>query len=197
MKSLHVPVSMGAIQVGIFNTLNRTHRIVDGGPNIVTYEGIDLLGKLLAGQDININTMYMEFTNNPPAPTVTPDPADGRSYYAALDSGLTDLDYIRVPLISDPTLEATDDDKFSTNRVNFFAMSTGSTAGRGGHVFSNGAGSQIYGVALVAAPDINDASQDIVFSRSYNFLAKDKQVNEEISISWSHIFGENIASSSL
>lgn len=199
MKSLHVPVSRGVIQVGLFDTLNRTHRIVDGGPNIVTYEGIDLLGKLLAGQDYTINTMYMEFTNSLTVPTVTPDPADGRSYYAALDVGSSDLDYIRVPLTADPVLESTDATKFSTNRVNFFAMSTGATAGRGGHVFSNAATppSKIYGVALVCAPDANDASQDIVFSRSYNFTAKTKQANEEISIGWSHIFGEDIASSSL
>ena len=196
MKTLHIPVSKGVIQVGLFDTLSRINTIIDGGPNMVTYAGIDLLGKLLAGQDYTINTMYMEFTNEASAPVVTPDPADGRNYYAALEAPGNTSDYIRVALIADPTLEATDAN-FTTNRVNFFAMSTGSTAGRGGHVFSNAAPSKIYGVALVAAPDADDASQDIVFSRSYNFTAKDKQVNEEISIGWSHIFGEDIASSSL
>jgi len=167
---------------------------------MIIYDGIDLLGKLLAGEDYEINTMYMEFRNGGlPAPVVTPDPSEGRSYYAALDTGLSDRDYIRVPLTADPTLESSDPTKFSTNRVQFVALSGGYTIGRGGHAFSAAAQSVVYGVALVAAPDPDDPTQDIVFSRSYapaDFTAKLKLVNEEISIVWPHTFGESMLSSS-
>ena len=197
--SLHVPLSKGAIQVGTFNTLTGRSRVTDGGPNIIVNEGVDLLAAILAGQTYEINTMYMEFTNTGTAPVVTPDPADGRSYYAAMEPGAGAADYIRVSLTANPTRESTDPAKFTGNKINFFAMSTGATAGRGGHEFSSSASpvaTKVYGVALVAAPDPDDASQDIVFSRSYNFKAKTKYVNEEISIAWGHVFGEELTSSS-
>ena len=167
---------------------------------MIIYNGIDLLGRLLAGQAIEINCMYLEFKNGGlPYPVVTPDPSEGRSYYAALDTGLSDRDYIRVPLTADPTVESSDVTKFLTNRVQFIALSAGYSAGRGGHPFTAAAQSVIYGVALVAAPDLDDASQDIVFSRSYapsDFTAKVKLVNEEISIVWPHTFGDAMLSSS-
>ena len=191
MRDVILP-SMGTFRIGIVNSKGVT-RVEELGHNIVTYSGIDLLGKLLAAQDYAVNTMYMEFTNGV-VPSITPDPADGRSYYAALDSGLSASDYLRIPLGASATLSSTDALKFETNKATFFAMSTGSTAGMGGHLF--GTSSKVYGVALVAAPDPSDASQDIVFSRSYDFTAKDKQVDEEISIIWSHVFGEEMLSSS-
>lgn len=196
VRDLNIALSKGYIRVGIVNTLSGEMRDVDGGPNIIVYEGVDLLAAILAGQSYSINTMYMEFQNGGIAPVVTPDPADGRSYYAAMESGVGAADYIRLPLTANPTRESTDASKFSGNRINYFAMSTGATAGRGGHTFSDTAGSIVYGVALVAAPDVDDASQDIVFSRSYNFSPKTKQANEEVSIAWGHVFGEELTSSS-
>ena len=184
--------SIGTFKIGCL-ARNGQLSAMEVGHNIVTYEGIDLLGKLLAARDYAINTMYMEFTNGV-VPSITPDPAVGRAYYAALDSGLSASDYLRIPLGNEASLSSTDDTKFDTNKVTFFGMSTGQTAGRGGHVF--GTGSEVYGVALVAAPAANDASQDIVFSRSYDFTEKQKQVDEEISIIWSHVFGEEMLSSS-
>jgi hypothetical protein len=185
--------SRGSFRIGLMNKFGKMYQ-EEFGHNIVTYEGIDLLGKLLAGSDLKVNTMYMEFTNNPTVPSISPDPADGRSYYAALDSGGSDSDYLRIPLGSETSLSSTDDTKYETNKATFFGMSTGQTAGRGGKVF--GTNSKVYGVALVAAPDPNDASKDIVFSRSYDFTAKTKQVDEEISIIWSHVFGDEMLSSS-
>lgn len=187
--------SIGTFKIGLRDR-NGQWSELEVGHNIVTYEGIDLLGKLLAGRDYTINTMYMEFSNGGTTPSITPDPAAGRSYYAALDTGLSASDYLRIPLSVEPSLESTDATKFETNKATFFGMSTGQTAGRGGHIFSASETSKVYGVALVAAPDPNDASQDIVFSRSYDFTPKQKQTDEEISIIWSHVFGEEMLSSS-
>jgi len=75
-------------------------------------------------------------------------------------------------------------------------MSTGSTAGQGGHPFTAASLSTVFGVALVAAPDANDASEDLVFSRSYDFTPISKRINEEISINWPHTFGDEMLSSS-
>jgi hypothetical protein len=159
---------------------------------MITYEGLDLLGKLVAGVGTKFNTMYLEFTNEDSAPTVVPDPADGRSYYAALEAPGNTKDYIRVPLVADPVLSSSDAGKFDTNKVSCLAMSTGVSAGRGGHAFSSAAPSLVFGVALVAAPDPDDASQDIVFARSYDFAEKEKLPSEEVSVQLSEIFSESM-----
>ena len=109
------------------------------------------------------------------------------------DAGVAD--YLRIPLANTPMLSSTDALKFLTNKATFFAMSTGQTVGRGGHAFS--AGAVVYGIALVYAADISDASQDKVFSRSYDFTPVDKDAGQEISMSLAHIFGESMISSSI
>ena len=164
---------------------------------MIVYEGIDLIGKLLAGSDYRINMMYMEFRNGGlPAPVYTVDPAQGRAYYQALDAGTGATDYIRVPLIATPTLTSSDATKFLTNRLTVLATSFGKSAGQGGQAFSSVAGSVVFGVALVAAPDPNDATQDLVYSRSYDFTAIVKRDNEEVSILWPHTLAESLSSSS-
>jgi hypothetical protein len=190
---LFIPASKGIVEICAINLLTKAISQFERFRNTTVYEGIDILGKLLAGQDININTMYMEFTNLGSTPTVVVDPAEGRSYYAAMDTGLTGYDYIRVPLTAEPVLSSTDATKFSANKASFFAMSTGATVGQGSHLFETN--SKVYGVALVAAADPADATQDLVFARSYNFTAKTKLTGEEISIAWSQIFGEENMSS--
>lgn len=157
---------------------------------MITYQGVDMLAKLLAGQGMAINAMYMEFVNEPNAvPVITPDPADGRNYYAALEVGGI-YDYIRIPFSNVPVVSSTDLAKFVSNKATFFAMSTGIPTGRGGHPFS--AGSQVYGIALVCAPNISDADYDIVFSRNYDFTAITKEAGQEISMTQAHIFTESI-----
>jgi hypothetical protein len=188
--------SKGIFEISLVNSVTGKRRSVEVGHNIVVYEGIDLLGELLVGTGTAINAMYMEFQNGGTTPTVDPDPAEGRSYYAALDTGLSSRDYLRIVMSSTPTLSSTDPSKYTSNKATFYAMSGGQTVGAGGHPFTAAAQSTVYGVALVAAADIDDPSQDMVFSRSYNFTPKQKQVNEEISIQWAQIFDEAMLSSS-
>ena len=163
---------------------------------MIMYQGIDMLAKLLAGQGgIPVNAMYLEFTNVGSVPTIVPDPADGRSYYAAMDSGVGASDYLRIPFSNVPVVSSTDPSKFLANKATFFAMSTGFTVGRGGHPFSAGAGSVVYGIALVCVADINNAATDIVFSRSYDFAPMSKEMGQEISMTQPQIFSELIAPS--
>ena len=188
--------SRGEFTIQSVNAANNEISAESHGHNTVVYEGIDILAKLLAGQSLEINTMYLEFQNGGTTPTVVVDPSEGRSYYAALDAGLSTRDYIRVPLTADPVLSTTDSTKFVSNRATFLAMSTGVIEGEGGKPFSAAAVSKVYGVALVAAASTSDPSQDLVFSRSYDLTPVTKRVNEEISISWPHTFDEDMLSSS-
>jgi hypothetical protein len=183
----------GEIVIGYFDPVARKYRDVSHGHNIIVYEGIDLIVKILAGQDVEMNVVYLEFTNAA-VPVVVPDPAQGRSYYAALETGLTDRDYIRLSLAASPMISSTDPDIYAGNKITYFAMSQGDSTGYGGHAFTSG--SQVYGIALVSAPDADDRTQDLVFSRSYDFTAKTKLAGEEISVIWSHVFGEESGSSS-
>jgi hypothetical protein len=162
----------------------------------VTYEGIDMLGKLVVGQGTPINGVYLEFQNGGTIPSVNPDPADGRSYYAALETGTGDKDYLRIPLSNVPVLSSTDLAKFVSNKLTVFAMSTGQTVGRGGHTFNAAYNSTVFGMALVCIEDVDDASLDKVFSRSYDFSPVLKEVGNEISVSMAHVFGESMISGS-
>jgi len=150
---------------------------------MITYAGTDMLTKLLSGQNgLPVNVMYMEFDNSGSPPTIVPDPADGRNYYEDLESGLSTSDYIRVPLVNTPVLSSDDALKYLSNIATFFAMSTGFSAGLGGKPFTSASNSTVYGIALVCAPSISDRTQDIVFSRDYDFLPILKGAGQEISI---------------
>lgn len=189
--------SHGVFELGVVDISTGKRLAVQVGENIVLYGGLDLLcSRLIGNTPVAVNGMYLEFQNGGTPPVITPDPADGRAYYAAMEPGVGDADYLRIPFASTPILSSTDETKFVSNKATFFAMSTGYTVGRGGHDFLAAAGSIVYGIALVAIPDVDDASQDIVFSRSYDFTPVEKEAGQEISMSWAHIFGESMISSS-
>ena len=122
-----------------------------------------------------LRAMYVEFENvaAPEDLVVTPGevPRDeGVAYY----NGLADSpsrDFLRIPLVQDPTIDVEDGFAgfFSAgqgNRLTFFAMTSGET-GVHGKPFSAAANSKICGTALVAAPDWNDRTRDVVAVRSY------------------------------
>ena len=191
-----VPGSMGHGVIRWTDPRTGVTRITESFNNLVVFEGIDILGKLLAATGIQINMLYMEF-NNGGALAIDPDPADGRAYYAGLETdGNDDHGYLRIPLLGAPELTSSDETKFVSNQVTFNAQTQGSAGLRGATEFSTAAGSIVFGIALVAAPDVDDASQDLVFSRSYDFTPHVKLANEEVSIGWKHTFPEEISSSS-
>jgi hypothetical protein len=138
--------------------------------------------------------MYIEFSNvTDPAdavslPSFTRD--EGLSYYTGL-SGSSTNDYLRVPLIGQPTISIeTGFESYFTegvdgNLLTFFAQSAGGT-GVHSKTFANGSNSKIFGAALVAAPVNADPTKDIVFSRAY-FASADqtvKQTSSQVGITW-------------
>jgi len=147
--------------------------------NLILYRGADILARLLGGDTKYIvNTMYFEYTNGV-VPSITPLPGEGQSYY----SGLTgSQDFIRSPVDLTPLWSSSDVAKYTGNIVRFFSATAG-TAGYHSVAFSQGAGSKVYGGALVATP--TDAfSGDIVFARFYFPSALTKLDGMQIGIKW-------------
>lgn len=160
--------------------------------NTVLYEWGAIVGKLLLKQGLQygIGGMYIEFENvadpDDPvaAPTVERDPEMGVEYYDGLALS-SDRDYLRVPLIAG-TLNSSDDDDFPKgNEPTFFAQTSGLT-GVHGKTFSDSSNSKVFGAALVAFPNEDDPTQDLVFARFY-FDVEDQQVKlatSQIGIEW-------------
>lgn len=174
--------------VKIFSFDPRTgvvHKLLEK-QNLILYSGADVLAKLLAGQRTPVNAMYMEFKNlAAPGDSITPPTFDregGISYYNGLATS-PDTDFLRIPLTVNPTIESSDG-VYGGNQVVFFGVSEG-TAGFHGKSFLDTANSAVFGAALVAAPDLADQSQDLVFSRIYSGIDKVLKVaGHQIGVTW-------------
>ena len=154
--------------------------------NTTCYEGADILGRIMAGQTNYIpSVMYFEFENGGSFPAKTAD-REGRSYYAAVEASAT-RDYLRVPIVRTPDLSA-QNASFATNVVTWYCQNS-VTLGQGGKVFSEAALSTVYGLALVAAPDPDDRTEDLVYAKSYDFTAEAKDANHQLSATWPIRFG--------
>jgi len=163
--------------------------------NLILYGGADIMAALLAG-DMNhrISHMYFEFENTvgaPAVPTITR--GDGRSYFAGLTGG-SNRDWVRVPIIMNPTLSVVPNDSpnFAGNTA-LFAATTASVSPATGksptaNYFSssgiNGP-SKIFSLALVAAPNRNSDTNDKVFSRLNLPTAMPLQPSSHIVFFWS------------
>lgn len=145
---------------------------------LVLYGGADIMARFLAGA---INVMYIEFQNlaHPADPVTRPtyDRSGGRAYYDGLGAG--GKDYLRIPITVSPERDASDAN-YEGNRVTFFAMTEG-TVGVHGNTFSDVVNSAVHGAALVYAPDPNDQTQDIVYSRAY-FDKQLKAANQQVGV---------------
>lgn len=133
------------------------------------YDWATIVAKLLAGEPdgkpYRISAMYIEFENNGGAavdiPTVARD--ETVSYYDDLASP---RDYLRVP-INAAVVESTDETDYpGGNKVTFYGQTQGS-AGVGGLEFSDAVQSRVYGGALVATPNYDDPTQDLILVRFY------------------------------
>ncbi len=160
---------------------------------IVTW-GFIVAQLLRRQQNYVVNTLYVEYENvaNPNDPVTIPSFAatDGLEYYQNLRSSAS-KDFLRVPLRQDPHLgiisgyESYFTEGVSGNRLTYFGMTSG-VEGFHGKPFADTSNSKIYGVALVAAPVVGDASQDVLFARAY-YAAGQQQVKSasgQIAVTW-------------
>jgi hypothetical protein len=144
------------------------------------------------GAGYTISAMYLEYANAahiavPSAPEFSR--ADGVDYYLGLGDH---RDFLRVPLTTYPYTQATGED-YQSNRVTFFALSSGHTEGNNGKPFDATNQSTVFGIALVATPILGNVSNDIVLCRSYNMSEMEVDENRSIGIAhtiYSEITGE-------
>jgi len=148
----------------------------------------------------HISAIYFEFENVlTPETTVSEAQTFSKelnsNYYSSFSG---DRDFLRVPLVLEPTLNTSSgyENKLpvahSTNQLTFFAQTAGNSGVRGIGFGSAVAGknSKIFAAALVATPDINDPTKDIIFARTV-FSAEHqvpKEASSQIGITWNIAF---------
>ena len=121
--------------------------------NLVLYGGSDIVAQVLAGEvEYKINAMFFEFENGSPGAVAIPsfDRTGGLTYYRAL---LNPKDYLRVPMSINASIISSNALLYDGNQVTFFSLTSG-TLGALGRTFNAAAGSTVYGVGLVATPNI-------------------------------------------
>lgn len=158
-------------------------------PNLFMYEGSEVVAQLISGESkYKVAGMYIEFENVSDPDDVVSVPTygrgDGVQYYDDLVSSVS-RDYLRVPLIA-ATVTSSDTSRFPVgNVVTCFARSSGAL-GVHGKTFSSAANSKVFGGALIAIPDAEDATQDLVISRFYFATSKQrvKLSNAQMGVEW-------------
>jgi len=165
-------------------------------PNQIQYSWGFVAAQCIGKGDRNyrISSMYVEFENVASPGDAVTIPTFGRDEGQAYYSDLMlspNRDFLRVPLIVDPTIgiEEGFEDYFMAgvdgNKLTFFTQTQG-TVGYHGKTFSDSVNSKIFGVALVATPVHGDPSQDVVFARTY-FDTGDqtlKLASSQVGITW-------------
>ena len=147
--------------------------------------------------DYHVSAMYIEYENvATPEDPVTEDSDFDRGlsveHYNALSGS---RDYLRVALRLEPSLGiSTEYAEYFTpgetgNQLTFFAQSSG-TEGVNALPFSHLLNSKVYAAALVATPDFNDRTKDVVFARTVFDLEDQitKEASSQIGITWDIAF---------
>jgi len=149
----------------------------------------------------HISAVYLEFENQmDPEQDISPGTNardTGISYYNALVDNPT-RDFLRIPLILEPAggvstgYEANLPVDQQLNKLTFFVQSVGTT-GVHGKMFSHSAPngtSKVFAAALVAAPNFNDRTKDVIFART-TFLPQNqvtKEASSQIGLTWEIAF---------
>ena len=152
----------------------------------------------LGDRKYRVNAMYLEYENvaDPDTAITIPtyDRGEGRDYYPNL-AFTANRDFLRVPLLFQPSIgiepgfEDFFTDGFDGNRLTFHTQSQGTT-GVNGKPFSSGVNSKIFGVALVATPEFEDPTKDIIFARTYFDVADQtpKLASSQVGVTWDIAF---------
>ena len=176
---------------GYFALRDHTESEFRGSRNLVTFDSVTAITKLLAGDlAYAVTTVYLEFDNSNSGPVTTPvinADDDAVAYYAAL-AGNPHRDYLRVPVLSASTRETVPNSgRFDVLEVHTVTQGTAGVHGRG---FSHTFPSRIYGAALVASPG-GSPSQDIIVARKYlsdGSMQREKSVDNPIYGLWEWTF---------
>jgi len=159
-------------------TFSLNGRILSQFTNNLQLDWVVMASRLFGFGDRNyrIRGMYIEYQNVASSIDPATVPAYTRSanltYYQGL-SGLGDVGYLRVPLAATPGMTVSSAlqpylgvDAPVGNVLTCMALTAG-VAGVNGVPFTVGVTSKLFGAALIAAPDWDDPTQDLVFARAY------------------------------
>jgi hypothetical protein len=141
-----------------------------------------VLARLLADQSYPYaaRKLYVEFqnVNDPETDTVSPPvgfaTSEGVEYYADLDSG-SGIDYLRIDIASATPKLLSDYPGSVLNAVEYLGYASSSNVGELGTSFGYAHNSLVYGLALVACPEPNNPSADIIIGRKY-YSAEDQKL---------------------
>jgi hypothetical protein len=165
--------------IEVFNVKDGDWELVHKQHNLVTYQGADILAKAVAGA-LNINTMYLVFENDAGAIRISEDLGNIAATYAETSS---DRGYVRVSTMGEPIYSASTDD-YTNNEVVFLGVTDGTSEG---DTVEDGT-SVFYHTALVAAPDADDQTEDLIFSCTDLTTEISKVAGAQIGIRWTLTF---------
>jgi len=136
-------------------------------PNLVTFQGMEVLSRLVAGQDeYRVAGVYFEYENNAGSPTIPT--FDRETTIDDFQSLVAPQDYVRSELAAVPTIGTGDStssgNPYINNRAQFFGLAT-VDEGENGEPFSAAANSKIVSVGLVAMPVLADPTRDLLYAR--------------------------------
>jgi hypothetical protein len=147
--------------------------------NLILKGGAKIIASALGGNTTSkIWGMYIGYSNDPAFDLITDAPSIDVDYSNRFVNFEEPLGFLREQLTFTPTYMSTEG--YEDNTVLFSTMIT-SASSAGGAEFNTS--SQIYEVALLAAPNPSSALEDIVFSRtSFNPIQYDSNYN--FTITW-------------
>lgn len=165
----------GFIQIWKTDPVSGESSLLVHKKNMILKGGAKLIAQTLGGKpDAKIWGMYIGYNNTADFIPKTIDV----DYSARFSDYVAPFGYLREPLTFSPSYLSSED--YDQNIVLFSTMVTSATK-EGGADFSTD--SRIYEVALIAAGDGNNSSQDVVFSRT-NFNAIQYNPTYNFTITW-------------
>jgi hypothetical protein len=166
----------GFVKIYRQNVLTKETELIVDKPNMILRGGAKIIAKTLAGDNSSkIWGMYIGYNNTSDfaKPEIT---VQYGNPFGTLSS---DFGYLREPLTFPPSFLSSEN--YDNNTVLFSTMITSATKVSGAD-FQDGV-SNIYEVALIAAPDSADLTKDTVFSRTnFNQILYDASYN--FTITW-------------
>lgn len=154
--------------------------------NAIMYDLVQVVTRLLAGGSAyKAAALYFEYQNlddpadTPDYPSFTKD--ESVDYYLGLQYS-PNKDFVRVPLLSNPTASQVDS---NTWRLSVHAITPNVSEGFWEKPFSAAANSVVIGGALVTTPIAGTQANDLILCRNYPSGAKVAKVSgEQISMTW-------------
>lgn len=162
--------------------------VAEWSKNTVQFGAADVIGRLLTGDTRVVpNGFYLEFRDDLLGWSV---PTNfGRQGYDYFHGGMSTTDVLRVPLLQTAGYAASST-IYASNQVTFIGQSAGAdpVLGKNGDYSFTRSTSYIVGGGLIAMPDADDWTQDIVLTRGYVSTPLQRPADpNEVMVRWQFI----------